>query len=254
MPAIYATITVDWDGVNLDQNNLHWMRMFNRFFPGVPITHFICPAYLTRTILAAERVLLAAEINSVIKNIDEVSLHIHCWYSLLAEAQVPSVATPTFYHNDEIGPTAPWGALPNGDAGHGVPLGYYSAPQIGQILQTGKRLLQGNQITNANADNAFLSFRCGGWLAGDKVLRAVRREGYLYEASGAPALYFSNIVWREPESRKLAEWVSSMWGCYQVPLPTYLENTWQQQFYPAGIAGLYPQSVATTPSNPKAMN
>jgi hypothetical protein len=254
MPHIYTTITVDWDGTVLDDDNIEAMQVFNETFPTLPITHFICPAYLTRLKKPADKLAAVAKINSAIKDIDEVTLHIHCWYSLMMACGITSaevMRTPTYYENNDPGPCVDtpgerWG---DQDCGHGVPFGCYSVPQIKNILAQGRHLLRDAGVKNTSSSSAFQSFRCGGWLAGNRVLNAVREERYFYEASAAPSRYFSEVlqpVFPEP----VYSWVAEMWSGAMVEFPQFMSNQWCTQAYPGGVKGMYPIDTTTAISDP----
>ncbi|SRR6266516_3721107 len=240
MADIFTTITVDWEGRELDDGNLLAMRTFNQLFPEIPITHFICPAYLARAAIASERATITNKINSVIKDIDEVALHIHCWYSLVMAAGINALTQPTVNPNNGPGTCVNVPGLL--DCGHGVPLGCYSVPQIKQILLTGNQLLRTAPIKNIDLTRGLQSFRCGAWLAGDRVLNGVREVGFLYEASAAPSLYFSQVASVIDPNSPMYLLVAKMWSgrARRQPRPGWRANTQNAQAYPGGVQGMFP--------------
>jgi hypothetical protein len=237
MPNLYVTMTVDWEGQTLEQGNLDAMRQFRQKFPDIPITHFICPAYFTRvsTLQAVEA--LAAEINSVInEKIDEVALHIHCWYSLMDAAINQHIITPTWNPGNDPGEGVPYDPPGNDeDYGHDVPFGCYTPAEIASALATGIQLLR----KSIKRTGTIESFRCGGWLAGDKVLRVLQQAGLKYEASATPGEFFREVIVKAAPADPIYGWVADMWSTKVVTAPDYLVNTLRQAAYPGGITGLY---------------
>ncbi|MCP4213111.1 MAG: hypothetical protein GY765_00575 [bacterium] len=241
MPKQVMHVTVDWEGTDLKEENILAMKKFNKSFPDVPITHFICPAYFTRGYDAKP---IAQEILSVIKSIDEVALHIHCWYSLVKGSGVSTVIkTPTWAadNNRDPGVTCKNGET---DYGHPVPLGLYSAEDITKIVTYGRQLLVDNGIIKNTAD--CVGFRCGGWMTATNVfdgLKGVTTDPFLYDSSAVSAAYcdalFQNLRgWSLP----LLHWVSLLWGNRQYSGSSYpyLSNSKSYLAYPKGVKGLYP--------------
>jgi hypothetical protein len=240
--AIYATITVDWEGYDLDDDNIEAMLKFNTRFQ-VPITHFICPAYFTRSnfdIPAA-----VAKINSAIQDKDEVALHIHSWSSLVACSGIQPITQPTYLKND---------LCIDGDCGYSVPLGCYSVDQIRQILIASKQMLIDAGVKNTGTASAFKSFRCGGWLASDNVLNAAQQAGFTCEASGASSDYYTYLNNQLPvtvDEKDLMSWVALIWSGNVQSTPQYLMNNLNVKAYPGGVTGMCP--MKDTISDPARM-
>jgi hypothetical protein len=227
MPTLTICVTVDWEGWNLEPANLNAMTAFRKQFPTIPLTHFICPAYLTRDGNLQE---ISGLISEQVRRGDEVALHVHCWQSLLTAAGVNPVLEPSWYINGDVGPTFNYG---NGqvDQGHGVPLGFYSAENVGKIIAYGNQLLVKNHIALATP----VSFRCGGWMSADPVQVALQAQHVANDSSSTDAPYFTQIdhLLRNANCQ-LATWVAKLWGTIAVPHPTYLANTLSHEVQPAG--------------------
>lgn len=253
MPNIYVTVTVDWEGETLEDRNITAMQLFRTTFPTVPITHFICPAYFSRVSSYVDILLMSRKISSVLANqIDEIALHIHCWYSFMQRAIGRYDTTPTWNRDNGPGTGVPYNPpKQEKDYGHDVPLGWYSQEEIRRAIVTGIQLLQDTPIRKTGE---IESFRCGGWMAGDKVLNALRAVKFKYEASAAPGRYFRMVIAPEDDI-PLDYWIPLIWsGDHKVALPTYLANSLRQVAYPEGITGLYPNEVTTPISQPANMN
>jgi len=173
MGKLYITVSVDWEGEDfsgvkaLQQVRHELEKSLKR---RVPFTHFICPSYFTDGHARAVQ-----QIRSCYDDdIDEVGLHVHCWQSLVEAAGLRFVETADFHANTERAGT-----------GHGVPVGAYG-DQAYDLLKYSAELLA-YELELDSID----SFRCGGWLASDPVLRALMKLGIAYDSSAGPPAQFS---------------------------------------------------------------
>jgi hypothetical protein len=107
-------VTVDWEGLNLSDDNLAAMRALRERFPEIPLVQFLNAAYFTKPDADADAV--QARIASVLRDGDELGLHIHGWKRLFEAAGVSYRPSPTFRGPDESGPACDY------DCGHAVPI------------------------------------------------------------------------------------------------------------------------------------
>lgn len=219
---LYATVTVDWEGVQIDDENLDILASFKSQFPKIPLTHFICPAYFTRGQEFSQQI---GKIHAVTAG-DEIGLHIHCWESLIAKSGVIPILHPTCHPH---APIVPYGDNKY-DGGFAVPLGAYTISQIQQILRTSKQILVETGLTPAET---CVSFRCGACLASDTVLSALRDEGFTNDASAIPSNVMTAVIARALPI--FAAWVRALWGNREIQEPAYLANTIIHRAYPEGI-------------------
>jgi hypothetical protein len=255
MGNVIITVTCDWDGLDYPLNEqynpagtphfrfdhgIEAIEYFNRkFAERIPLTHFICPVYFTRSRLLAEY--YAGKTARLIQESKcEIGLHLHCWISLMHACGV----VPRDPVQDQSIPD--WGAKANNryglyvfyrndtgeekiDYGHGVPLGVYPQEEILQVVKRGRALLFDNKIIESNGD--CVSFRCGGWMANDAVLAAIQKvePSFQYEASAVDAGFFAN------GGDALHDWLAQLWGPKRQTAAPYLTNRLFLSAYPNGI-------------------
>lgn len=196
VPRVFITVSVDWEGMHLEERNLAAMEALRRDYPRVPFTHFLNAAYYTKK--GAVPATITAQIRRTLKDGDETGLHIHPWRTLVEAAGVPFRAEPTFW---EKGAKAT--EFPDGDAGHDVELPAYTVDEIRKIVRESKRVL---------AQNGFepgTSFRAGGWLADAKVLEAIRAEGYVVDSSAVDATWHEKLAGLPIRDRIRETWPKS---------------------------------------------
>gem|GEM_PF-5563020 len=252
---VIVTITCDWDGLDYPlsgscnpagnphfrfDRGLQAIEYFNKIFnQRIPLTHFICPVYFTRSKSLAKY--YAGRISQLLNNSNcEIGLHIHGWISLVQACGV----APRDPAQDQSLPD--WGAQENSryglsvpyrndageekiDYGHGVPLGVYYQNEICQLVEKGRALFVENNIIASSND--CISFRCGGWMASDAVLAAIQmvEPPFQYEASAVDASFFAN------GSKDLARWLAQLWGPQRQIEKSYLANSLFLSAYPNGI-------------------
>lgn len=187
---IVLTLSIDWEGRSLEPQNLLAIQQFREQFPQIPLTHFICVAYWSRSTQPSA---LTERMKPAFKTQDEIGLHIHCWRSLVQASGVPFRTSPTY-----------WGPRYSlfeyeGDLGHEVEVSAYTREEIQKITKHSVQLLheQGFQLGK--------SFRCGGWLATPDVLHALRAEGFLYDSSATDFRWHENELQGLPILRRLQE-------------------------------------------------
>lgn len=234
MSDVIITVTCDWDGLDYYMGKKHRgkdlnpkqdpnfrfkkgieaIAAFNKKFPNIPITHFICPAYFQRGTSLTN--LYSKEITQkALKSSDEIALHIHCWISTVSCTNyldpVRDLKVPDWGRNtgDSLGMYVPYYNSGKAviDYGHGVPFGKYAPNQIKHIID------QANKILSIYLGKKAVSFRCGGWMTCDKVFDALIDQGFTHEASAVPGSYFpahSKALKRTPSI--LDTWLSKLWS------------------------------------------
>ena len=86
-----VVVSVDWEGSGFDEEDLAAFRQFRDEFPEVPLTHYLNAAYFTRLtptdVIGA--VSTSDKIRAVLRDGDEIGLHVHADGHLLHAAGVP---------------------------------------------------------------------------------------------------------------------------------------------------------------------
>ena len=170
---LFITISVDWEGRNLDEKNINSIKKFNKDYPNIPLQHFLCPSYFTHKIKNANKI-----IRSTIKKGDNIGLHIHPWRSLVEKANVKYRSESSFYNVDESCEKC----------GHTVPLTLYNAEELEAIIKTSKKILLENNLFTQN------SFRAGGWLADKNVLTVLINNNFEYDCSAVNWTKFKSYL------------------------------------------------------------
>jgi hypothetical protein len=253
MPKVVTTITVDWEGEKLIPADLKAMKVLNtklelfasKIGQAIPITHFICPSYLTRTDDESERNRIARTIldSGAIKKEDEVGAHVHCWSSLALEAGIAETdmyKTPIGINPNSEPPVFRGGKFLRNDFGYTVPFGIYGKVEVTKFLNTTVVLLQ--KYLGANP----VSFRCGMWVTCDVIFEAMAQTQLTNEASGIPFNYMSGPVKTFFDSLpglrdlNMILWNVKIWGNAQTvgTDPQYVQNTKSFPLYKQGILGM----------------
>ncbi len=180
-PAVRVAVSVDWEGRDLEEANLRAIERLREALPGVPLTHFLNAAYLTKPQAQAEEV--AAKIRRALRPGDETGLHVHAWRSLVERSGVAYRRSPTFWNQPPRRVSTSLGP----DEGHDVMLGAYSPMELRAIVGTSRRLLEEAAFPLSR------SFRAGGWLAGPAVLEAIRAEGFHVDSSATDCAWHEEL-------------------------------------------------------------
>ncbi|MCB0370812.1 MAG: hypothetical protein KDD45_15670 [Bdellovibrionales bacterium] len=203
---IHFYITVDWEGVDfqsniLDSSDIEKVQQFRKRYPSYPMVHFLNAAYFTNGSLSETEV--AKRIRSVLAPNDELGLHIHPWESLVDAAGVKFISGPTYF-GDESTPYMGTknNKYPFGHRGGDIPLWRYSKEDINKLIKFSVKKL------NAHGFNNLVSFRAGGWQADQRVLTAIRSQGFLIDSSPVHSDTVLNLYRGTP----LAKFVSNLWG------------------------------------------
>lgn len=167
--SVSVVVSVDWEGSGFEPEDMAAFCQFREDFPHVPITHFLNAAYFTR--LAPDDVAgvqhACNEIRSVLRDGDEIGLHVHADNHLLYAADVTPKRFPSWNHLPDM-------------TGHSVPLSSFSEEEVRRIVNYSCRVLVQHGFDRP------VSFRAGGWHAGESVLSAVAAEGFTVDSSEVP--------------------------------------------------------------------
>lgn len=244
MPTLTICITVDWEGQDLSNANLSAMENFRLAFPNLPLTHFICPAYFTRGGAAGP---IAAQILRPIQPIDEIGLHVHGWKTLVEGAGVAFIREPTWYEDDGDGPEVPYGHDEE-DIGHGVPLGLYARDDLVTIFAFANNLLTANHIAPATP----VSFRCGGWMAANRVQEAIASSPTMrIDSSATDGPYFQQINdLLQDFGCTLGEMIPILYGPAAVAAPPQYANTHMFAQIGTWVTATTQPFVVPTPQGP----
>ena len=171
-PEVRVVVSVDWEGSGFDDDDLESFVQFRDDFPNVPLTQYLNAAYYTR--LAPDDVAGAVsssdKIRSVLRDGDEIGLHVHADNHLLHAAGVAPKRFPSWDHLPDM-------------TGHSVPLSSFSEDEVRQIVAFSCRTLVQQGFDRPRA------FRAGGWHASGSVLRALDAQGFVTDSSEVPPDY-----------------------------------------------------------------
>jgi hypothetical protein len=179
-PVVHITVSVDWEGREMSDENLAAFATLRQAHPSLPLTHFLNAAYFCKDGALADDV--RDRMRSVLKDRDELGLHIHPWKSLAESAGVTFRSGPTIW-GVERPERKGWP-----DPGHDVSVEAYEVDEFQKLVAHSKDLLESNGFKLSN------SFRAGAWLAGPRVLEAVRREGFLIDSSATDTKWHTKIA------------------------------------------------------------
>src|SRR5947209_12689712 len=152
---VIVTITVDWEGRILKDENLKAMYEFGkgletleqRIKQSIPTTHFFCPAYFVR--LKKEdprRTELLDKLfkSQAIRKGDEVALHIHSWQSLVEAAGVKFTMDADYGNGNPA--TCDFGIK---ELGQDIALGIYEQKDIESIIRLSIDTILGCGLTDS---------------------------------------------------------------------------------------------------------
>ncbi|WP_141735188.1 hypothetical protein [Oligoflexus tunisiensis] len=172
--ALRVVVSVDWEGRNLDPQNLAAMEHFRHDYPRIPLQHFLNAAYYTKA--DAEPRLTTAAIRSVLRAGDEHGLHIHPWRSFVQAAGVKFRTEPAFRGPLDLSQCEP-------DCGHDVNMAAYTGKELRKLIRFSIRTLVKQGFDRPR------SFRAGAWQADNHVFRALAQEGITLDSSATSAAY-----------------------------------------------------------------
>jgi hypothetical protein len=186
-------VTVDWEGDDLADDNLAAMNELRERFPQVPLVQFLNAAYFTKPDVDTEDV--RARIASVLREHDELGLHIHGWKRLFEAAGVTFRDSPTFWGGSVPSYSCSY------DCGHEVPISEYDRVELEQVIQHSLDTLDAAGFGRA------VSFRAGGWMATPNVREALVAQGLSTDSSAVPAVFLAD----ELSGLPLLHWVEVLW-------------------------------------------
>lgn len=172
-PEVYADtmqlwVTVDWEGLSLEEDNLQAMRQFRQKFSHIPMVQLINPAYFVQK--GAHRAQMAHAIRSTFLEHDTIGLHLHPLMPLVQYCGVPYQSKPTLAD------------VPNpceGDrCGYSVSLEYgYNEAELTQLVACSSELLVSNGFSRPR------HFRAGGWQLGPRLQAALEANRFVWDSS-----------------------------------------------------------------------
>lgn len=161
-------VTVDWEGLSLDDENLEAIREFRRKHPHIAMLHLLNPVYFLQP--GIDTAGTAAKIRSTLLPGDEHGLHLHGWKSLVERCGLPYRSEPSFSGIPEV--------CDSGDCGYSVSLEYaYSEYELATLVGCSAGLLVQQGF------NRPRSFRAGGWQLGPKLAAALLNNGFVFDSS-----------------------------------------------------------------------
>ncbi len=165
---IKVYVTVDWEGISLEGENIETMREFRQKFPYIPMLQLLNAAYFVRDHPHNEW--LTQIIKSTFLPKDTQGLHVHAWKSLTNYCKVDYQYTHSFADVDEH--------CNIGDCGYTVSLELaYSQQALTQLVACSRDVLVNNGFDQA------IHFRAGGWQLGPKLIVALEASGFVWDSS-----------------------------------------------------------------------
>jgi hypothetical protein len=170
--SIKVYVTVDWEGYNLEPENIEAMQAFRVRFPHIPILQLLNPVYFVRP--NANHAHIKASIQATLLPADAHGLHLHGWKSLMEYCQVPYQHQPSFADIDE--------QCTQGDCGYTVSLEYaYSTAALTKLVACSQAILVQHGFHKP------VHFRAGGWQLGSKLTQALANNGFTWDSSRTAA-------------------------------------------------------------------
>ena len=165
---ITVYVTVDWEGLSLENDNLEAMQDFRKKYPQIAMLQLITPSYWVRP--DVNKAAITAQIKSTFLAMDKVGLHIHGWKSLVNYCQVPYQNSLSFANQDET--------CEAGDCGYSVSLEYaYSKADLSKLVACSSEILVQNGFDQPT------HFRAGGWQFGPKLAAALQANHFTWDSS-----------------------------------------------------------------------
>jgi hypothetical protein len=165
---IQVYVTVDWEGVSLEQENIETMQAFRKRFPHIPMLQLLNPVYFLRDTAHAEQT--ANIVRSTFLPQDTQGLHVHAWKSLIEHCGVAYQFSRSYADADE--------ACTEGDCGYTVSLEYaYSQADLTKLIACSSDVLVANGFSKPK------HFRAGGWQLGPKLIAALQANDFNWDSS-----------------------------------------------------------------------
>lgn len=161
-------VTVDWEGLSLEDDNLQAIQKFRQQFPQVPLLHLINPAYFIQP--GINRAQIGSQIRSTLLPHDTIGLHIHPMRTLVKYCGISYQAEPSISGADEHCTQA--------SCGHTVSLEYaYSQTELTRLVSCASELMVSNGFKYPR------HFRAGAWQFGPKLQAALEANHFLWDSS-----------------------------------------------------------------------
>jgi hypothetical protein len=190
---LYLMVSAIWEGSHIRSHNITALQEFRRRFGGIPLTHFISPAYFLRDDKNGEK--SETLIRSTILVQDELGLVLHPWRSLAAKSGVLFRKSPTFWGNQITDTNC------KQDCGGEVPLAVYNKDDISKLMTTSVKTLDAHGFTNLK------SFMAGGWMATPEVLSAAAANQFKFDYSAVS----QHLLRPKLEHYPLYDWIGEVW-------------------------------------------
>jgi hypothetical protein len=197
---VRVIISVDWEGLTLNEVNIEAMKNFRNNFPNVKMVHFLNAAYFLKP--GVNKSEIAKQIKAVLRSGDEIGLHIHAIETLLEASHVAYRENETFYGKNVSD-------VIDGIRGHDVPLSLFTEDELRRIIRTSIKILHENGFNKASGYNEIQSFRAGGWVASSEVLSALAAEGFKIDSSAVPPDIVKMVFGEEGNLYKI---VNKLWS------------------------------------------
>jgi len=197
---IIIAVSVDWEGEELNSENLKAMQNFRKKYPEIKMQHFLNPAYYTEGIEDTDHPdLITQKINSVLIPGDEQGMHMHGWRQFFESSNVQFISSPNFIDNSDD------------RQGVRVPLWAYSSQDLTKVFKHGVDVLVSHGFSRPKI------FRAGGWQASSEVIEALYNSGFEFDASSVSAAHLG--YWANDN---LGFWVKQLWPDVSLNTQPYL--------------------------------
>lgn len=165
-------VTVDWEGLSLQEDNLQAMRAFREKFPHIPLLHLVNPAYFVQP--GVNRAQIGSHIRSTFLPQDTIGLHLHPIRTLVEYCGVPFQTAPSIADTKEV--------CTDTSCGYSVSLEYaYSQQELTQLVGCSSALLAANGFQRPH------HFRAGAWQFGPKLQAALEANRFTWDSSSIDA-------------------------------------------------------------------
>lgn len=200
MNQVRVILSVDWEGRELSDQNLEAIKTFRDHFPEAKTLHFLNAAYFTKANINKD--LAQKKITSVLRKGDEHGLHIHGWRTLFEKSGVSYKPGPSWVQDKVMSLSKMNQQYEDGiDFGHDVPISAYSVKELRSVIRCSLEIFKRYDFCRPQ------SFRAGGWMATEDVLKAVQLEGFLFDSSAVPPFLLKD----KRKSPILHDWLDQIW-------------------------------------------
>ena len=164
---VVVALTMDWEGAYIADQGLGALADL-RAHVNAPVTHFVCPAYLTKRDPDPDTL---ATLREAVRAGDELAVHLHGWASLAQAAGIAPRTSPSFLSGtDDL-------VAVEDDRGFDLDPDAYDVAGLRALVRTTRALLERTGLPVSR------SFRAGGYLATPKLQQAIRDEGFTVDSS-----------------------------------------------------------------------